>query len=168
MGDNKGYVKSMKIIYITGESAQGKSTFAKLLKGFHFEMDRMYVAYKIERDILYDFDQSDWTTWENYPDLEIYKRYYYNILKSILPEDCTLIVDSVTTAIKKERDIIEEVFNPEEVEMIILKSKNHKENYLNKFKNQPKPKTVDDFNYKNKVFREGLEPCENTTIYERI
>ena len=154
----------MKIIYITGESAQGKSTFASRLKGFHFELDKMYISYKLERDILYDFDQGDWTTWNNYPDLEEYKRRYYHIIKANLKDD-VLIVDSVTTAIKKERDLIEQVFEPDEVEMIIIKSRDHKKNYFEKFKEYPD--ILKKFNYKNKLFSEGLEPCENTTIYER-
>jgi len=158
----------MKIIYITGEPAQGKSTFARRLKGFHFEMDKMYVLYKLERDILYDFDQSDWTTWNKYPDLEEYKKNYYKILKSIVPDD-VLIVDSVTIARKEERDLIEDVFKPDETEMIIIRSEDHKENYLEKFfKESPETfGSIEYFNYKNKLFSEGLEPCENTTIYER-
>lgn len=158
----------MKIIYITGESAQGKSTFARRLKGFHFELDKMYVAYKLERDILYEFDQGDWTTWDNYPDLEKYKINYYTTLRQVLPKGCTLIVDSVTTAIKKERDLIEQVFRPDEVEMIIIKSENHWKHYQEKFKNSPVNTGLrEKFEYKNKLFREGLEPCEKTTIYER-
>jgi hypothetical protein len=158
----------MKIIYITGKSAQGKSTFSKLLEGLHFEMDHMYCAYKRERDIMYEFDQSDWTTWNQYPDLEQYKITYYENIKKRRPK--ILIIDSVTTAIKKERDLIEKIFKPDEVKMFIIESLNHKEQYLNKFKHKPKTTgSVRYFNYKNKLFDKDLEPCEDTTIirYEK-
>jgi tRNA uridine 5-carbamoylmethylation protein Kti12 len=158
----------MKIIYITGEPAQGKSTFSKMLKGHHFEMDKMYCAYKRERGIMYKFDQSDWTTWDNYTDLEEYKKNFYQQFN--WSDIDTLIIDSTTTAIKRERDLIEEVLKPTETEMFIIKSAHHEEQYLNKFKHLSEIGSKKYYKYKKSLFQKGLEPCEKTTIikYERL
>jgi tRNA uridine 5-carbamoylmethylation protein Kti12 len=159
----------MKIIYITGEPAQGKSTFSKMLKGHHFEMDKMYCAYKKERGVMYDFDQSDWTTWHKYPDLEEYKKNYYKKIKQ--ENHDILVIDSTTTAIKKERELIEDIFEPEETEMFIIKSKNHKKQYMEKFNHLSDSfGSLNYFKYKNKLFKDSIVPCKKTTIinYERL
>jgi adenylate kinase family enzyme len=125
----------MDLIYITGETAQGKTTLArKLSKAIH--------APVISTDKAYNYMSKR----ENTPESKTYlntihhntnKINFYICLKTAFEDEKIIIFEGASLASKKERIFLEKIFNPTKTKLFLLQSEKWNERSLKKHGQPP-------------------------------
>jgi hypothetical protein len=125
----------MDLIYITGETAQGKTTLAKKL-GKHLNVP------VISTDKAYNFMHAI----EKSEASKLYlntihhngiKEGFYKSLKFAFEDEKIIIFEGASLASKKERDFIENIFKPKETKLFLLQSDKWNERSIKKHGTPP-------------------------------
>jgi energy-coupling factor transporter ATP-binding protein EcfA2 len=125
----------MKIIYITGETAQGKTTLAnklgQLLKAVVISTDKAY-------NFMHAIEKSEASkVYLNTIHHNGIKEGFYKSLKFAFEDEKIIIFEGASLASKKERIFLEKIFNPTKTKLFLLQSEKWNERSLKKHGQPP-------------------------------
>jgi shikimate kinase len=123
------------IIYITGETAQGKTTLAKQLSGY-------LNAPVIQTDHCYNYMHFCEKTEKSRMYLNTIhhnknKEFFYKVLIHHYPKEKTLIFEGASLASERERKFIESIFKPKKTMLFLLTSEDWVERSIKKHGQEP-------------------------------
>jgi len=127
--------KSMKLIYITGETAQGKTTLAnklgQLLKAVVISTDKAY-------NFMHAIEKSEASkVYLNTIHHNGIKEGFYKSLKFAFEDEKIIIFEGASLTSKKERYFIENIFKPKTTKLFLLQSDKWNERSLKKHGTPP-------------------------------
>jgi hypothetical protein len=128
-------VEILEIIYITGETAQGKTTLAKKLsKAIHAPVISTDKAY----NFMHAVEKSEASRlYLNTIHHNQNKVNFYKSLKFAFEDEKIIIFEGASLASKKERVFIEDIFCPKETKLFLLQSDKWNERSLKKHGQPP-------------------------------